>query len=197
MGELVDLPGQGLVDPVAGHQHAHEAGPGLHGDRDRVGEPVALSPDRRGFLSLQGLPHDLLLGEVLARPPGTIAAGDDHAVRIGGDEEVRLEILAALLEHVQDRGLAHRRVLPVRHRGLEGGVVPQDADSQPELLVAVGLEGVPDLAGLLEPLVDREMRQLVRLEGGEGEARDHQGHHEGAREEEDLLGQSHPGALLL
>ena len=53
VGELADVAGQRLVDAVAGDQHALEVGPGLHGHRHRVEQPVALAPDRGRLLALR------------------------------------------------------------------------------------------------------------------------------------------------
>ena len=117
---------------------------------------------------------------------GPVGPGDDHARGVGGDEEVRVQLLAPLPQRVEDGGLVVRL-----HQRLEGGIVAEDADAELQLVVAVGLERFPDLPGLREALVDRLVREAVGLHGGEGEGRPHQGHDEEAREDEDLLGEPH------
>ena len=69
VGEPADLGGDRLVEAVPGDEHADELGPGLHGDRHRGEELVALAPQRRGVLAVEGAAHDRVGREVVAAWP--------------------------------------------------------------------------------------------------------------------------------
>ena len=186
VGQPADLGGDRLVEAVPGDQHADELGPGLHGDRHRGEELVALAPQRRGVLALEGAAHDRVGREVVARGRGPVGPGHQHARGVGRHHEVGPEVLAALPERVEGRGL-----VALSQGGLEVGVVGEDPHAQLELVEAVRLDRLPDVAGLLEPGVDRGAREAVGLHGGEDEGAAHERDHEHGDEQQDLPGQSH------
>ena len=142
---LPDLGGDGLVEAVPGDQHADELGPGLHRDRHRGEELVALAPQRRGVLAVEGAAHDRVGREVVARGGGPVGPGHQHARGVGRHHEVGPEVRSALPERVEGRGL-----VALGEGRLEVGVVREDAHAELELVEAVGLDRLPDLAGLLE-----------------------------------------------
>ena len=186
VGQLPDLGGDRLVETVAGHQHAHELGPRLHGHRHRGEELLALAPQRRRVLSLERPLHHRVSRQVVARGRGAIGAGHQRAGGVGRHHEVGGEVLAALAERVEGGGL-----VALGEGGLEVGVVGEDAHPELELVEAVGLDRLPDVARLLETRVDRGPRQPVGLHRGEGERAAHEQHHQRGDEQQDLPGQSH------
>jgi hypothetical protein len=96
----------------------------------------------------------------------------------GHDEEVGLDLLVALLQRVQDRG-----DFLLLDQALDEGIVAEHTDAELELVVAVGLVGLPDLARLREAAGDVLLGQAVGLEGREDERGEDESHHQRAREE--------------
>jgi hypothetical protein len=184
--DLVHLRRDRLAQPVACHHHAHELGARLHRHGDRGEELVALQPERGRVVALERLLDDRVLREVVARVRRAVGARDQLAVRVGRHHEVGGEVLAALAERVE------RRVLvALGDRRLEVGIVGQHAHAEPQLLEAVVLDGMPDVARFLEAGVDRAARELVGLDGGEGQRAADEQHHQRGDEQQDLARQSH------
>jgi hypothetical protein len=145
-----------------------------------------LKPERRRVVPLERLLDDRVLREVVPGVRGAIGARDQLARGVGRHHEVGGEVLAALAERVE------RRVLvALGDRRLEVGIVRQHAHAEPQLLEAVVLDRVPHVAGFLEARVDRAARQLVGLDGGEGQRAADQQHHQRGDEQQDLAGESH------
>ena len=82
------------------------------------------------------------LRKVLAGGLGLVGAGDHPAVGIEEDGEVELQVVAALVEQVED-GAGVPRAGGLREVGREVGVGGEEPRDQPELLVALLLEGAP------------------------------------------------------
>jgi hypothetical protein len=193
VGELLDLAGQGFVDPVAGDQDPHQVAAHRHRNRHRVEELIALTPHRERVLPGQRLHHDRVLREVVALDAGPVAPRENGSVHVGRDHEVGGDVAAALLEGVEHRvvGVLAALVHHALDEGLEGRLVAEGAQAEPQLVEAIGLEGLPHPAGLGEPAVDVGAGQAVGLHGGRDQGDGDERDHDGAREEQDLLGESH------
>ena len=140
--EAPDLHGHRLVDHVSGHQDPDELRSGQHRHRHRGRERVPVLPERGRLLALERREDQRLLRKIVAGVTGVVGACHEDAVPVGGEHEVCVQVQPALLERIQ-----RRRLVELRERRLEIGIVGQNAQPQAQLVEPVGLDGFPHAAG--------------------------------------------------
>ena len=184
--QLADVAREPLVEGETGDENALQGAAGRHRHRHGVVEARALLPDGRRFLAVEHGEDERIVRQVGAFAARASGARQHAAARIGDHEQVGAEVGAALGQRVLDG----RQVARLHHR-LERRLVGQGAQAELELVVAVGLERLPDAGGLRQPLAQALARQPVRLERGVDERRQEQPQNQGADERQDLLREAH------
>ncbi len=188
VGEALDVLRELVVDLVAGHDDAEHFI--AHSERDgyRVVEAAFLPPDAAEALSLDRLSHEGRPRQIDAGESGNVGARDHPSLDVGHDHEVASDLLDHGLGRVERGGRVH-----LGDRRFEIGALDDDRVDELELLQAVGLQVLVELAGRGQRDAERVLGELARAAVGEPEESAGEAHDEEERDEENLRLKTEPG----